>query len=610
VSARNLLTEWARLLINSLADAGVKHAVISPGSRSTPFAWAVIHCSRLRHRVIIDERSAGYFAVAQGKMSGRATLLVCTSGTAAANYYPSVIEASESQTPLLVLTADRPPELQARAAPQTIDQMKLYGDYVRRFVELGLPDSDPRSLRAVRSAAFSAELASRAPVAGPVHLNARARKPLRPRSASGPAAEALTVAVDRILAEPMMASEAPRGVLDVSSLAPLCDACQSARAGIIVCGPEAAARSLAPASVAAFAHASGFAVLREATSQLRFCDDAGLREVSCDAVEPLLREGPPPAEPYVVLQVDRPPASSSYHSHLLRHAHAALYVITQSAWPDPASRARMVLNGDPRSIVELLTRELQRRSASDDNPLLRERIAHRARLQAADERAWRAVDVLLQSDEPALSEGRAIRAVVEHVPAGTLLALGNSLPVREVDMYCRGGTTALKVLAQRGTNGIDGLVSGAAGAADLARSPTTLILGDVSLLHDVGGLWCARSLGVPVVVVVINNGGGRIFDTLVASETPACAGAEIETWTTPPRIDFRGAAQLFGARYVVAHTLAELRAALQKAYTHADLCLVEAVVEPHGVVDEHQRYRAEISRALSAREAVAEPPSC
>jgi 2-succinyl-5-enolpyruvyl-6-hydroxy-3-cyclohexene-1-carboxylate synthase len=605
VSTQNLLTEWARLLINSLVDAGIGQAVISPGSRSTPFAWAALKCPRLCSRVIVDERSAGYFAVAQGKMSGRASLLVCTSGSAAANYYPSIIEASESQTPLLVLTADRPLELQARAAPQTIDQIKLYGDYVRRYVELGLPEPEPSSLRALRSTAFAAELTTRAPRPGPVHLNARARKPLGPLAATGPDAEALASTVDRILEEPLETTRSWCTVPDAASLALVCDACEQARAGVIVCGSESAATSLDPATVAAFARVSGFAVLREATSQLRFCGDAALGKLSCDAVEPLLESGPVPPEPYVILQLGRPPTSSSYHAHLLRHAHAAVYVVAPSGWPDPTSRARMMLNGDPHTIVECLTRELQTRAASVPSALLRERLAYRAELRAADERAWLAIHALLGGPEPVLSEGRAIRMTVDNVPMGSVLALGNSLPVREVDMYCPGTRGVLKVLSQRGTNGIDGLISGAAGAASVTRQPTTLIVGDVSLLHDLGGLWCARSLGMPLVVVVINNGGGRIFDTLAGNETPAGTTPELEVWTTPPRIDLSHAARTFGARYFAAQTPRELQAVLQRAYIDPDLCLVEVLVDPSSVLCEHQRYRAELSRTLSA----VQPPS-
>jgi 2-succinyl-5-enolpyruvyl-6-hydroxy-3-cyclohexene-1-carboxylate synthase len=610
VNAPSLLTHWARLLIHSLADAGVDHAVISPGSRSTPFTWAVLNCPRIQSTVVVDERSAGYFAVAQGKMSGRATLLVCTSGSAAANYYPSIIEASESRVPLLILTADRPLELQARGAAQTIDQVKLYGDHVRRYVELAVPDPDPSALQALRSTAFSAELSTRTPCPGPVHLNARARKPLAPQPTTDSDDQELGLRVDGLLAQPLQVCQGFVRLPDVATLASLADVCHGARAGILVCGPESASSSVEPAPVAAFAHASGFAVLREATSQLRFCGDAHLHDVGCDAIEPLLRDGPAPPEPYVILQLGRPPTTPGFHAHLERHAHAALCIIAHTGWPDPTNGARLVVHGDPAEILRWVTQELQKRAASGASSLWNERVAHRARLRAADERAWRAVGLVLDRGDAMLSEGRVVRTAVQNVPTGSVLALGNSLPVREVDMYCPGPMLTARILSQRGTNGIDGLVSGAAGVASVTRAAVTLILGDVSLLHDLGGLWCARSLGVPLVIVVINNGGGRIFDTLAAAETPACAEPRIEAWTTPPRIDLRGAAQLFGARYFAACSPSELEAALQSAYTVPALCLVEAVVEPKSVADEHRRYRTELRRALQKPEVEPHRPLC
>jgi 2-succinyl-5-enolpyruvyl-6-hydroxy-3-cyclohexene-1-carboxylate synthase len=180
MSPPGLLTEWARLLMASLRAAGVRDVVLSPGSRSTPFTWAALQDAGLRCRTIIDERSAAFFAVGQARLTGLPTVLVCTSGSAAANYFPAVVEAAESATPLVLLTADRPFELQHAAAPQTIDQTRLFGDYARRFFELGMPDADPAMLEALQRMAAQAVLASRSPLPGPVHLNARARKPLEP----------------------------------------------------------------------------------------------------------------------------------------------------------------------------------------------------------------------------------------------------------------------------------------------------------------------------------------------------------------------------------------------------------------------------------------------
>jgi 2-succinyl-5-enolpyruvyl-6-hydroxy-3-cyclohexene-1-carboxylate synthase len=195
-----LLSEWSRLLLGSLARAGVEDVVLSPGSRSTPFAWAALNEPAFRCHSVADERVAAFFALGQARVRGRPSLLICTSGTAAANYYPAVIEASLSRLPLLILTADRPFELQHSAAPQAIDQIKLFGEAVRAFFELGTPDAAPSALSGVVRSVAHAAHRTRFPEPGPVHLNARARKPLEPLQAHDAASVALRANVDELLA--------------------------------------------------------------------------------------------------------------------------------------------------------------------------------------------------------------------------------------------------------------------------------------------------------------------------------------------------------------------------------------------------------------------------
>src|SRR4051812_30405975 len=231
-----LLTEWSRLLLGTLTRAGVEHVVLSPGSRSTPFAWAALNEPGLTCHSIWDERVAAFFALGQARVSGRPSLLLCTSGTAAANYYPAVIEASLAQVPLLILTADRPFELQHSAAPQAIDQIKLFGDSARAFFELGAPDESPSALAGIVRSVAHAVHAARGVRPGPVHLNARARKPLEPVTASGPGTSELAAQVDALLDHgPTLALGATLHG-DVTRLA---RACTDTARGVILVGPHA-----------------------------------------------------------------------------------------------------------------------------------------------------------------------------------------------------------------------------------------------------------------------------------------------------------------------------------------------------------------------------------
>ncbi|HUF11594.1 MAG TPA: 2-succinyl-5-enolpyruvyl-6-hydroxy-3-cyclohexene-1-carboxylic-acid synthase, partial [Longimicrobiales bacterium] len=507
----NLLTEWGRLLIGSLARAGVTEAIISPGSRSTPFTWAALRESRLRCRTIIDERAAAFFAVGQAKITGSPSLLICTSGSAAANYLPAIVEADRSGTPLIVLTADRPFELQHGDAPQTIDQVKLYGDAVRRFFEIGMPDASDGALIGLRRIAAHAAALARGPVPGPVHLNARARIPLDPVVvAESDDARALVSLIDALLAEPVTRAD-PGTVVSWQSIEAIARAARGARRGVIVCGPMSPHHAPSRSTVAALARRTGFPVLVEATSQQRFgtgdrdpdpdAADSG-SDSGCDALvrihafDALLRSPAMRARfrPDFVLRIGAPPTSTAWSELVEGSRHEedpALrireHVVTPVAWSDPHGTAATMAIGRVESTLELIDLRVHEWAEEGDDPVdddaRRARTEWRDLLAAADAAAIAALDVSRAGGD---DEGVMVRALIDAMPDGALLALGNSLPVREADTFAAGDARDLLVWSQRGANGIDGLIAGAAGAAAAAERPAALLLGDVSALHDAG----------------------------------------------------------------------------------------------------------------------------
>ncbi|HEX6588139.1 MAG TPA: 2-succinyl-5-enolpyruvyl-6-hydroxy-3-cyclohexene-1-carboxylic-acid synthase [Longimicrobiales bacterium] len=595
----NLLTEWSRLLIGSLARAGVRHAVISPGSRSTPFTWAALNEPLLSTRVVIDERAAAFYAVGHAKITGEPVLLICTSGSAAANYFPAVVEADRSGTPLIVLTADRPFELQAADAPQTIDQVKMYGSAVRQFFELGLPDASGGALRAARRIAAQAVAGARGPVPGPVHVNARARTPLEPVAAADDATRALMAEVDALLAEGPTAAPAARVV---ASLDGVRDDVMGARRGVIVCGPLAPHQLARRDALVQLARATGFPIFAETTSQLRYgaLPDDAVRLSSLDA---LLRS---PAflerfQPDCVLRIGTAPTSTAYAEFLARAAsereparRVREHVIAPTGWSDPHGTAATMLVGDVAENVMGLAFEL----ADDEAAQLdrwRERRAWRERLERADAAARAALDGLRPGDE-----GPVVRALVDALPSGALLALGNSMPVREVDTFAPADARDLGVWSQRGANGIDGLIAGAAGAAAASGRPTALLLGDVSALHDVGGLAVARESDAPLAIVVIDNGGGRIFERLPLAATGVAREDAWQAWLTPPRVDFEALARGFGVGHARATDAAGARTALAGALATRGATVVHVTVDGTRTIAAHHEYWAEVDRRIAA----------
>ncbi len=544
---------WARTFVRALAEAGVRDVVVSPGSRSTALVLAAAGQEDFRLHSVIDERSAGFFALGQSRVTGRPTVLVCTSGTAGAHYYPAVIEASMARVPLVVVTADRPPELQASAAPQTIDQIRLYGAHARAFHDLGLPNDDPTAHAAVRRKAAQAVARSEGPVAGPVHINVPARKPFESEAGD-----------DALPGDRAPSVLHPSVTVDPGSLDPLVERLTSAKRPLFVAGPAPIPWGAARRSVADLAQRADAALYAETTSQLRF----GVRAPG-DGLGVLL-SGAPFArrfEPDLIVQLGAPPVSGAWQRWRALRPDIAHVCVAEHEWPDPAQRSDLWVAADPVAVVEALRTRIPARGTSK----------WRDRMAGWDRRAWGTVDRVL----PAGAEGEVVRIVRGHLPADSFLMVGNSLSVRHFDTYCRSGGEPVQVLHQRGASGIDGLVAGAVGAASSADRPVTLVLGDVSLAHDVGSLALAQAVSTPLLIIVLDNGGGRIFEFLPAGRRYGQQPV-FEHFITPPKADPQTLAAAFGLCHVRVEGGQDLPAALTSAYRVGTTTVVQVKLPDHG----------------------------
>jgi 2-succinyl-5-enolpyruvyl-6-hydroxy-3-cyclohexene-1-carboxylate synthase len=595
--AANLLSEWSSLFLASLADAGVRDVVMSPGSRSTPLVAAAIREPRLRLHDVIDERAAAFFALGQARVTGAPSVVLCTSGSAGAHYFPAVIEANASGLPLVVLTADRPIELQGCGAAQTIDQTKLFGEHVRRFVELGMPDANAGSLVALRRMAAQAVAAARGPVPGAVHVNMRARKPLEPAIAATDVERALAADVLRIKASPIVSVGGSGDALDPRTAREIATLCDRAERGLIVCGPAGASFAAARDSLFALARATGFPVLAELTSQL-VLGERPSDVVFCDGFDAVLRTRAFRAAlaPDLVLQLGVP--TSTGFEQWASELRTTRVVLCDHAWLDPPSTATHVVLGSVAESVRAIGAAVTaRRSDARD--------AFRAKLARAGAVSRAAADAAIAG--PDLTEGEAARVVLAALPAGSALVLGNSLPIRNVDAFGAGGRDAI-VLSQRGANGIDGLVAGSCGAARALGRAVTLLLGDVSLLHDLTSLGLARDLAAPLVVVVVNNHGGRIFEQLPLGRGPASGDAELRSLyertlahvCTPHDLDLEHAARLFGLAYARVATKVELEAALGAAYARSACTVVDVSVPPSGAAAQLKKLWTAVEAGLAS----------
>ncbi|HEX2272911.1 MAG TPA: 2-succinyl-5-enolpyruvyl-6-hydroxy-3-cyclohexene-1-carboxylic-acid synthase, partial [Acidimicrobiales bacterium] len=482
-------TAFGRALVDEWARAGVGIAALAPGSRSTPLALALAADGRIRLEVFLDERSAAYFAVGAAKASGRPAVVLTTSGTAATLLHPAVVEARQSRAPLIACTADRPPELRDTGANQAIDQLKLFGDAVRWFAEVGVPVDVPGAGRYWRSVAARAVAEALGPPAGPVHLNLPFREPLVPSD------EPVVEAPGRPDGAPWVTSPARRPPPHRDDVERLAEAVSANRRGVVLAGWGAGAR---PETVERFARVAGWPVLADVVSGLR----TGPLAVS--TYDALLRAAAfaQAHRPDLVVRLGAAPTGRAA-SAWLDHSVPQVLVDPDGAWLDPQRSASERLVADPDALLDGVTAALAERPS--DGGWLEGWLA-------AEGCARQALDRLLDSwDTP--FEGRVARDLAAGLPTGATLVAGSSMPVRDLESFAA-PRSGLRVLSNRGASGIDGFASTVLGAAAVTEAPVAALCGDLTLLHDMAGLLGAARRELDATIVVLDNDGGGIFSFL------------------------------------------------------------------------------------------------
>lgn len=592
MDARNPTYAYVAALTDELVRAGLRHVVICPGSRSTPLAYsfaALAERSDLRLWVQLDERSAAFFALGIAKATGTPVALVCTSGTAAANFLPAIAEARLSRVPLVVLTADRPHELRDVGAPQSMDQLRLYGTHVKWFVELALPEASSSMLRYARTVAARAMATAAAAPAGPVHLNLPLREPLTPDAqpdAPLPQPRDRLAWQGRPEQQPFVAVHASPQTPPPALVAALATALAGRERGLIIVGPQDDAELAAP--LTELAARLGFPILADPLSLLRHGPfDHRLIIDSYDAVvrDPTFVQR---AAPEVVLRFGAVPTSKPLLQYLAAHpACEQILVDHGDGWRDPALATTHLIHAEARLLVTGLLEHLPRRT---------ERGAWAALWQHAATRARAALEAEMQRFD-ALFEGRVFPELAALLPADATLVVGNSMPIRDCDTFLAGGQRPLRVLGNRGVNGIDGVVSTALGVAAVSAAPVVLVLGDLSFYHDLNGLLAAKRYGLHLTVVLINNDGGGIFSFL----PQANHAQHFELlFGTPHGLDFEPAVRMYGGVFRRAQDWATFRDAVTTALAGDGLSVIEVATERATNVQLHRRLWQAVSEALQA----------
>jgi 2-succinyl-5-enolpyruvyl-6-hydroxy-3-cyclohexene-1-carboxylate synthase len=533
----------AAVLLRQLALCGAKRAVISPGSRSTPLALAAHHMPELETYIVNDERGAAFFALGLSKVDGVPAILICTSGTAAANYFPAIIEASYSRMPLIALTSDRPAALRGRGAPQTIEQIHLYGEYPRFFADLPEAKLSFDHARVVRDVAAQAYARATSIPCGPVHLNVPLDEPLAPVAREQAEAERIWRQLSGESYAAPLGQMAPRPAQNAIEEAG--KRASAGLCGLIVAGPGAARTNDEAQAIHLLARRLGWPVLADVTSGLRFLGepvlpfyDVFLREESLAALAP-----------DVVFTFGAHPISKSLNAYLDRHRDAhTLRIQPDERGRDPNARAKEVIVAD----VEQFCHELAERVPASRDSLLYEPF------RAASAHVRTAIETT-----DSLCEAQFARAAVRALPANANLILANSLAVRYADMLCAAEGANRNVFSMRGACGIDGTISHALGIAAASPERSLLVCGDLAFLHDLNALAAAR-FAPDLTILLLNDNGGGIFHFLPVHEHEDRETFEI-LHGTPHGLKLAAAGELFDVEWTTVRSPEEVSVSLKQA---------------------------------------------
>jgi len=571
--------QWAYRFVHALAAGGVHHACLAPGSRNTPLTLAFAEHDDITATSHIDERSCAFFGLGLAKRKGQPVALVCTSGTAGTNFYPAVVEASMSNIPLLVCTADRPPALHGLGANQTIDQQELFGNKVRWFQDVGMPEDTPAARERIRKNSQKALRELGSPSPGPVHLNFPFSKPLEPETP-----DRITDVLENTghpwTPEPFTLGDIQPNEDDIDQTM---DLIQQHGKGVILVGPMRFNRDFITRCLT-LANATGFPILADGLSQLRFGnpDEELLCCYSSSFLpSPILKKQ---TTPEFILRFGRMPTTRELNDYLRAHTGAIQLAVTDDGRRhDSTKTLDILIEATPQLFTDALNQRL-----------------HKSGHQPAEQR-WS--EPFIRADGIAQSvmeqemkshrkfEGRIYPEVLSRIPPNTNLMVSNSLPVRDLDYYAPRIQPHIPIFFNRGVSGIDGITSTALGIAAAYREPMVLITGDLAFLHDTGALIAAHRYKLPLTVILVNNSGGGIFEMLPISKF----GETYRTYvTTPHAVQFEPLVRAFAGKFTAIRNWRQFHHAFPEAVFSREF----RVLEIHTDATESREIRRQIQSRI------------
>lgn len=574
MSNQEAMTKYIGAFVDELAKSGVQKVVVSPGSRSTPIAMLLADHPEIEVIIHIDERSAAYFALGLAKAMNNTVAILCTSGTAAANYFPAVVESYYARVPLLVITADRPHELRDIGAAQTINQVDLYGKHVKWFQDMPLPESSIDMLMFVRTVCSRAVQTTMQRPYGPVHLNFPLREPLVPNMDDPNKFEGTDSSNVKIMTSyPTLKDKSFNELVD-----------KLPKKGLIVCGPMDVYNPAFNEAIVQFAENVNYPIIADPLSQLR--SGTHNKELILDSYNAFLKNetARKKLKPEMIIRFGSMPVSKSLMFYLKEHADVPQYIVDGGqGWRDPVSSAYEMIYCDEQIFCEKL--------ASLTN--------NKTRFNSTWTDQWLRLNQLVkesivQIDDEGISEGRLIYHLQHLLPKKASVMIGNSMPIRDMDDFFHSNSSEIKLFGNRGVNGIDGLISTALGIS-VIEDHTYLVVGDLSFYHDMNGLLAAKMHDLNLTILIINNNGGGIFSMLQQANYPTYFEL---LFGTPTDLRFEHAAHLYGGKYYKVETLQQYLSVMEHTRMEKGLKIIEVLTNRQENAEIRQKLWNNVSREI------------
>jgi 2-succinyl-5-enolpyruvyl-6-hydroxy-3-cyclohexene-1-carboxylate synthase len=562
---------WTVSFVNELAAGGVKYACISPGSRNTPLTWAFAQNKKIKKYVIIDERSSAFFAAGLANRTGTPVVLVCTSGTATVEYYPAIVEAYLQRIPLIICTADRPAELRNTGTNQTINQDNLYKNHIRWFADAGLPELTIKKITDLKNIAIKAVEVSCFTNRGPVHINFPFRKPFEPDTFT----HDINQDEESLLNKTLFTTEKLKTnneLLHEKWLVQLAQKFSKFKKGLIIVGPENYGDEF-HLQVYKLSRLLGYPLLADGTSQLRYAKNIfsskpdSQNKLICN-YEGMFRSPEFMKEyiPEVIIHFGRTPTSRGIEDFYEKYSPLKMIVNPEGDIFDPTRKGK-VFKYAPALFCRNLCKILYDLKRSDnlwselyiEADLLLEQIKEQ---------------ILSVSDH--LSEPGIVNEFLKAVPENSIVMLSNSLPVRDFDFFASQYPKNLTIYQNRGASGIDGILSTALGIASLRKEHVFLITGDIAFYYDINALLIAQKYVIPLTVILLNNNGGGIFNSLPIARYRNFID---EYFITPHNLNFKKLTTAFGVTYYYVKNLTKFRELLTKPTEQKKTVVIEIITD-------------------------------